>query len=316
MRSHIPQRHIAVMPGNARCRFGTIALCLLICLTLALGGCRQKDLVFPNEGLCRIDIRFLWNNAVNASPEGMTLLFYPLEEDSEFWRFEISGCEGGTVEMPEGSYTMIAVNNDLPGVSLTTMPYEAASLNVRDVPRSQTYASPTGMVYMGRIDKVEISSREVNCYPDSISTLFHVVADSINGMERVRSASAVIEGLASGVSLFTLKPFESTVAVAFDLATDKDSASFTGFTSGFLSDPSSASYMLTLRVGYNGGGAYEKTFDVTEQVINYFYQHNVYIIIRGLILPEEPTIKPDEVGIKVDVDGWRVVDINIDSTDY
>lgn len=306
---------------------------ILIFLFLSFGSCTQKDLVFPNEGFCKIDIRFLWDRAQSASPEGMTLLFYPLEEGGEFWRFDIAGKNGGAVEIPEGSYTMIAINNDLPGISLTDMPYESASLTVKDEPRSLAYASPTGMVYEGRINNLKVTSKEVtylsdegitkasdiavvDCYPDSISTGCHIIVDEITGMEYMKTAYAVLEGFASGVFLSSLTPMEPSVSVPFNLDANPDSASLVGFTTGFLSAPSSASYQLTLRAEYHNGGAYEKTYDVTDQVINYFYQHNVYIIIRGLTLPEEPTIKPDEVGIKVDVDGWRVVDINIDSTDY
>lgn len=321
----IPQCRSGAMPHAARSSLAKpvlglkpiIAVCLLVSLALALDACTQKELVYPDEGPCRIDVRFLWDNAPEASPEGMTLLFYPLEKDGEFWRFEISGRNGGAVEITPGNYTLVALNNDLAGVRLTDMPYDAASLNVIEVPRRQDLASPAGMVYMGRIDNLEITpGRQVTCYPDSISTIFHVLVPDIKGIEKVSQASAVMEGPASGIRLSTLTPLAPPVAVAFDLQTDLHEASFAGYTSGFLAGSSPASYMLTFRVTYKGGGAYEKTYDVTDLVINYFYRHNVYIIIRGLTLPEEPTIKPDEVGIKVDVDGWKVVDIHIDSTNY
>ncbi len=321
--------------GSCRpCQCASLLTCMLLLLVgcTQLVGCTHKDLVYPNQGLRKVDIRFLWDNAQHASPEGMTLLFYPLDE-GEFWRFEISGKNGGIVEIPEGAYTMIAVNNDLSGITITDMPYELASINVKEMPRSQTYAGPTGMVYLGKVDNLKLTSKGVSylnsegsnvltgmsvvdCYPDSTSTVCNVIAADIAGMEHVESASAIIEGFAPGLSLSSMKPLTSSVSVPFDLETDVEGASFTGSTTGFLSDHSSASYQLTFHVVYHNGGAYEKTYDVTDQVVNYFYQHNVYIIIRGMALPEEPTIKPDEVGIKVDVDGWRVVDVNIDSTDY
>lgn len=333
-----PLSYAAPSAGSLRCKFDTRSHCgvvplFLICLLVSLSGCRQKDLVFPDDGLNRIEVRFLWDNAPDARPEGMTLLFYPLEENGEFWRFEISGRSGGAVALPEGSYRMIAINNDLPGVSLSDMPYESASLTVKEAPRSTTYASPSGMVYEGRIDNLKITSRGVSyasddetagrkhdstieCFPDSISTLFHVHAENVEGIERVRSVSAVIDGPASGILLSTLSPLAPAVAIPFELTVDMGKNLIGGITTGFLSDPSTASYQLTLQVMYHSGGAWEKTFDVTSQVINHLYRNDVYIIIKDLTLPEEPTIKPDEVGIKVDVDGWKVVDINIDSENY
>lgn len=308
------------------------AISLFILPLLAIGSllesCTQKDILYP-EQMCRLDVRFLWDKAKEADPEGMTLLFYPQGEREEFWRFEISGRDGGPVEIPWGTYTLVAVNNDLPATILKDMPYSSASLTARELPRALTYSSPVGIVYEAKVETLIVMPHEVSyssadghmttdpmsvveCYPDTISTLYHVIFDEVVGIERVKSVEGVFEGCAGGILLSSLNPLEPAVSVPFGLDVDVENVRFSGSTTGFPNKPS-ASYGITLRLAYYGGGGYEKYFDVTEQVLNSFNKHNVYIIIKGLDLPEERPIEPDEVGMKVDVDGWKVIEINLDS---
>lgn len=56
-----------------------ILLLPIICILI---GCTQKELLYPSE-TCRLDVHFLWDKAEKGDPEGMTLLFYPEEEDGE-----------------------------------------------------------------------------------------------------------------------------------------------------------------------------------------------------------------------------------------
>lgn len=325
---HVRSRYQSRRHGRGSL-FSYLILLLLGCMW---GSCNQKDLLFPDE-MCKVDIRFLWDRVENASPEGMTLLFYPLEEMGEFWRFEVSGKDGGIMEIPWGTYTLVAVNNDLPGVLLKDMPYSSASLTALDLPRSQTFASQVGIVYEEKVDDLKImpgevsytcdngevavsSSATVECYPDSVSTVYHIIIDGVEGIERVKSVEGVFEGCARGILLSSQAPLEPSVATQFSLEIDRDKDALTGTTTGFPDNRTVATYSLTLRLRYYAGGGYEKSFDVTSQVKNSFYPHNVFIFIKGLSLPEEPTIEPDEVGMKVDVDGWKVIEINLDSENY
>lgn len=304
---------------------------LLLLLSCIFGSCRQKELIFPAE-TCKIDVHFLWDKAENAEPDGMTLLFYPEDEGGEFWRFEISGSHGGPIEITQGRYTLIAVNNDLPGVRLIDMPYTSAALTALDALYSRTFASQVDMAYVGKVENLKIlpgkvsyqsgegniisSQSVIDCYPDSVSTIYNIIIRDIEGIEHVKAAEGILEGTAEGIRLSSLTPIEPSVATEFELNIDTEKTSFTGSTSGFPNNTPSAKYGLTLRLAYYGGGGYEKYFDVTEQVLNSFYPHNVYININGLTLPDEPTIEPDEVGMRVDVDGWKVIEIDIDSENY
>lgn len=323
-----PKTSLTVACRHLLSRCGPVMVILCVLAT----GCRQKDLVYPQE-LCKLNVRFVWDNAEKASLEGMTLLFYPQDPAGEFWRFEIPGRDGGSVEIPAGEYTLIAVNNDLPDVVLTDMPYSLASLTALDALYARSYASPTGMVYEGKVGNISVapdkvsyrsydngcvvnSPPEIYCYPDSLSTVYNVVVDQIQRLELAKSVEGILSGCAHGTLLSTGSPIPPAVAIPFEMDIDTDKEKFTGTTTGFADDSPGARYILTLRVHYVAGGGYEKILDVTDAVENSFYPHNVYIHITGLTLPEEPTIDTDEVGMKVDVDGWHMIDINLDSKNY
>lgn len=310
----------------------TYKLIFILSICVLLEGCDHKDIIYPDNP-CLVDVRFLWEKAPEAHPEGMTLLFYPEDHMGEFWRFEISGRDGGLIEITPGKYTLITVNNDLRGIRLTDTPYAEASLTTVQTPYTRTFALPTGMVYETKIEnltitpnkatyysekegKISFSPPVVNCYPDSISTIYNIIVDQIDGIERVKSAECVFEGCSEGILLSSLTPFDRVVYSQFVMDLNADKGTLTGSTSGFSSNSIKAKYGITLRVAYHAGGGYEKYFDVTEQVKNSFYPRSVYINIKGLVLPEEPTIDPDEVGMKVDVDGWKSIEINLDSENY
>ncbi len=299
----------------------------LLLMGILSAGCTQKHIGYPDE-ICSVDVRFVWDKAREAMPEGMTLLFYPEDAQGEFWRYEISGRDGGMIEIAPGRYTLVAVNNDLPGVSLQDFPYSEASLSAVEARFSRSYVTETGMAYEGKVGNLTILHNKVTypseqggmvsesppivyCYPDSISTVYNVRVEEVEGIERIRSAEATLEGCAKGIYLSTLAPVAPVVSTRFEL--DVGQAEFSGRTTGFPDNTPAARYTLTLRLWYKAGGGYEKSFDVTEQVVNSFYPRNVNIYIRGMVLPEKPTVDPDEVGMKVDVDGWHVIEINLDS---
>ncbi|MDE7179591.1 MAG: DUF5119 domain-containing protein [Muribaculaceae bacterium] len=302
------------------------AIILMVALFL-LSGCNHKELVYP-EQLCLVNVRFNWEKAEGADPKGMTLLFYPQDEHGEFWRFEIPGRNGGPVELTQGRYSLIAVNNDLPGIMLTDLPYSEASLTALEALRSVKYTVPTGMPYVGIVEPLDVypgavsypsqsdgafDTSTVVCPPDSAATIFNLSVEEIEGLERVRTVDAVLEGCAEGVRLPTLSPIGSDVSTLFELDINTSGNRASGATSGFLNDPASAAYSVTLRFHYYAGGGYEKKFDVTQQVLNSPRLHNVYLHINGLSLPQEPADDPNEVGLKVDVDGWSVLQIDINS---
>lgn len=91
-----------------------IIICILL-LTL-LGSCEHKELCYHHEHLCRIYVEFDWRDAPQANPSGMTVYFYPIDNDGKQskspYRFDFIGGTGGEIEVPQGRYHAICYNND------------------------------------------------------------------------------------------------------------------------------------------------------------------------------------------------------------
>lgn len=302
---------------------------LTVLLIILTASCGHKEIVCPGDSVRTIDVKFIWNKAPGADVDGMTLYFYPVSDWTRMWRFDIAGHDGGKVELPAGRYRMIAVNNDLPGIE-----FDGADtfngLTARARSAGGTSVRPTGMLYAAVVDNLEVtlcgveytledgSCKEcpkslVRCYPDSLSTVYTVVFRDIKGVDRVRSATARLDGVASSMTVRSGITGDGTCSIPITLASGGDGpAVLRGSTTGLGTPAGVPGFTLTIAVTRTDGKSFSKSFDVTDQVINSPWQRNVYIYIDGLEIPEGTPPDPpsdDDVGIIVDVDGWHVIDI-------
>lgn len=315
----------ALTPGTrSRC----LTIMTMMIVMAGLWGCDNKEILTGGEEMCTLDVRFLWEDARGATPEGMTLLLYPQTAGSRFWRYDIAGKEGGLIEVAQGVYTLIAVNNDLPGIELLDPTEKTVAAVTRPAADNPKYAEATGMLYEGRVENLAVMPGEVcyrhkdgtvvrnragvvDCLPDSMSTVFTVRIAGAQGMERVRSLRAVIEGCARGISLASETPLEDTVSAAIEMDTDIQGAAARGSTTLFLCDKDRGADILLLRAKYHEGRVFEKKWNISQEIKNYPYPHNVEIIINGLNFPEVPQggEDTDPLGINVGIDGWNVIEI-------
>ena len=189
---------------HAICRI-TNSIPFLILTVWAVGmltACRQKDLVCAGDPV-KVIVDFDWQMAMGADPEGMTLILFPADGNSRLWRFDISGCEGGEIELLSGVYNVLAYNSDLPGVNFTdTDNFDRYSACARSAGDSIT--SPTGMLYAAHLSSARLFNTgeglpSITLTPDSLSTLYHIRVDSVSGTERIKTASALIKGIANSV---------------------------------------------------------------------------------------------------------------------
>ena len=278
--------------------------------------CRQKELLYSGEPV-KVMVDFDWQMAEDADPEGMTLVFFPADSCSKLWRFDIPGREGGEVELLSGRYNVIAYNSDLPGIGFTDKDsydrYSAIALNKND-----SAAAPSGMLYAAHLSPALVfdndgSSPVISLSPDSLSTVYHIRLDSVSGTERIKTATALLRGIARSVCLRLQCNSIESCAISAPLIISPENRSVletvtTGFGNPDIPDP-----RIELEVAVTTShGKYRKTFDVTDQVMNSKYPRNVDINITGLDIPAADTpVNPggDDVGISVGVDGWQVIEI-------
>lgn len=306
---------------------GTV-LAAIVLSGATLLSCSHKDIECPGSEMRGIDVRFDWAKAPEASPEGMTLMFYPLGSYEKVWRFDIAGAEGGAVEIPTGTYRMIAFNNDDGAVRISdTQSYENMTASARNI--DEGVFSSTGMLYRAEVEYLEVTpcgveyitaegSRKdcrksiVRALPDSVCTVYDIRVSGIKGIERVKKAYATLPGTASTLRLGTMtsETHDDSLYAPFGISVSDSlmNASADAFT------PTSPGgrYMLTLVVTRTDGKSFSKSFDVTGQVVNSSSPKHVLIEIEGLEIPENDTPGSDVGDIDVIVDGWTTIEIDLE----
>ncbi len=95
----------------------------LVILTIALTGlltvsCEHKDLYYDELHTVTVNVLFDWQDAPDASPEGMCVFFYN-EDGSLYRRCDFTGTTGGSVELPIGNFMAICYNHDTDGVNFS-----------------------------------------------------------------------------------------------------------------------------------------------------------------------------------------------------
>ena len=300
-----------------------------------LCSCSHKEIVCPGAEDRIVTINFLWDKAPTADPEGMTLYFFPISKNGQIWRFDIAGRDGGPIEIPTGEYRMITFNNDLPAIRFTdTDSYDSLSAVARDNTPDSVITS-TGMLYGAHISRLEVTpcgvsyltddgnvkdcdKSMVRCYPDSVTTLYSVIINEVKGIEHVKSAGAYLNGVSSGITLSSGEPVRKPVALKLPLDIDHAGAAFNASAYAFAPRPDpSRRYTLKVIVTRIDGKSFVHDFDVTEQVMNSIPSKNVIILINGIEIPTgDIPDNPGEDGghIDVGVDGWTIIEIDIEST--
>lgn len=319
-----------------RDRHHCILLSLIALSALISAGCQQREIICLGDDAIPLEVAFEWHNAPKANPEGMTLYFY--SSDGAFRRFDITGREGGRIELPPGHYDLVAVNNDLPGVriegyegyhSICAVAQSTGSPPVEDFPPVR----PTGMLYGGVVNDVEVTMCGVSyrrpdgtlkecprglirCSPDSMARVYNVSFLNVKGLERISKAEATLSGMASELLLCDDIAGSDACCVSFPL----DSLSgqgdlLRGHTSGFGAPDNRTSisrpFMLTIRVKLKTGKIYSKTYDVTAQVENFLHRNNIIIIIKDLDIPYDPSEEVGDGGFDVGVGDWNTVIIDL-----
>ena len=303
--------------SNKTYNLSLIIAILTVWVGSLMSSCSQKDLVYDSDPV-KVMVDFDWIDASGASPEGMTVLFFPADENSQIWRFDIADRNGGEIELLSGIYNVIAFNNDLPGVEFSNTDsfdrFSASSRNINDSVTSQT-----GMLYAASLKATALypdirKELRICMTPDSLATDYHISLDSVSGTQRIKTATAILKGLARSVCLQLKCNSEQTCCVSAPLHIDPYCQSrletvATGFGNPDIPDPKINMEIIVT----TSHGKYSKTFDVTDQIMNSMHPKDVYINIKGLDIPEsdDPT-NPDgnpDVGISVGVDGWQLIEI-------
>lgn len=222
------------------------------------------------------------------------------------------------MELPSGRYGMIAVNSDLRGATVTDVTsYLDAKAMARSAGSNQASAMSTGMLFGGKVADLTVGyggGEELStiiCRPDSMAVMYTIDIKIVEGMERMRSASARLGGMARSVTLATGATSADTCYTVSPM-TGLSASSLRAVTSGFGTPEPGGRFTLTVEAALTDGKVYARHFDVSDQVRNSRYPRNVYIYIDSISLPETGTPGGGtDVGVDVGVDGWQQIEIDI-----
>lgn len=300
-------------------------------LFVSLVSCEHKDIVWPGESVREVTVKFEWDNAPDADPEGMSLYFFPQSPYGEVWKFDITGREGGTVELPTGDYQMVAYNTGVQGVKIEgTYSYESIMAAAMSTGK-EGVVTPVGTMYGATVSHIEVTEcgvryitsagtiKEcgqslVRCIPDSITTDYTVIVKNVEGTAGVSTVRAYLEGVGSGIFLSDLNVSGVPSTVAFPLSVDNDHNLFYGKSCAFSSFGKRNSYDLQIAVTFSNHKTIARKYDVTAQVVNSHSMRNVLIIVDGLSIPHpgDPDYPDDDIGgIDTDVEGWVTIETDI-----
>lgn len=302
-------------------RIVLIALCAVIC------GCTQRDIPYPDSNPMTINLIFEYEEDATEKPEGVTVIFYPIDSRSKIWRFEIPGGEDGTVEIPYGKYKMIALDNDLPNVYLDNVE-SFSSIIAGCVPLTEQILRQPGILYSGAINRIELTTCGVNydtdegdckacpygvirCRMYDRSIRWIVKVNSVKNLHLLRNATAVVDGVAPEILLSTGEA--SGNATEFSMTLNAIGSGLEAFGTAFGKPGwSSGKYGMTLNITTTYGKKFSKFFDINNLVYLNYSNRTVVIEIDEIEIPVDGhPADDDDVGINVGVSGWQEINIDL-----
>ena len=90
----------------------------ILLLTLILTSCEHKELKFPETVKFRsLRVVLKWEQLADfEKPEGMRVIFFPLQGKGDPWIFDFPYAEGRTIELPVNDYAVASYNYDADGI--------------------------------------------------------------------------------------------------------------------------------------------------------------------------------------------------------
>ncbi|MDE7413613.1 MAG: DUF5119 domain-containing protein [Muribaculaceae bacterium] len=302
-----------------------------------LSSCRHKDLDFEEVPRQKVNIRFDWSNAQDASPSSMEVwLFYsPEESPDSTLRFDFNNSYGGSVKIPYGSFSGLALNSDntdwarfrnTENIEMFEIFTKEASglpvsgIKTRAFPRAkgaeeETLVEAPGMIYSARNDGMSLRRGETEktftFFPEEIVCHYTVDVKDVKNISSIdgTAVDGTLSGMAGSYMHGKKEASDSKVTIPFYLVKDSQGNSLHGEFLTFGESPKTSNpHKLSLYAVLDDGNKYLYTFDVSSQIYDAPDPKHVHIVVSGLPLPD-PVIEGS--GFTPDVSDWENVEIDL-----
>lgn len=291
-----------------------------------------------------------WHDSPKASPEGMAYIFFPVSGNGEPWRFDFPGKEGGPVPLPDGSFHVVAFNDDTSRVLLcddenyndfffccrdgglydgvSVMPDSPVGPAVTEdgepvkmtpdhiwgetVDLMQLDVDGVSVTRLPGENPVSYGERLLEVFPHELTPRYGYVATNVSNLSGVARMCASLSGMASCYRLSSRQPDGDAVTFPVRAFTGGDTSLTSVFyTFGRLPDAGIRN-VLTLYFWLRDGRKFKYEFDVTEQIADAPDPMDVLIRVDGVDLPQSGPPQADGA-FDVSVDGWDTYIIDIPS---
>ena len=304
-------------------RTAPAAVCLLLC------GCIFE---YPDPSCFEdktVNVRFDWSADTTATPEGMSVLFYPTDGGS-YWRFELRK-EGGSVRIPDGEYRVLTFNNDTGTILfenqdnygsalITTRParltdgisktYTGSQPPRRAEEEDQPVITQPDVVWSASAGSFHTADKptEIILAPAPMVARYRVIADSVTNIESASAVAMAISSLSAGRVLSDggMIPVDVTVPSAMRRTR---MSTLEGGLLGFGRIEDRGQCLLSIYIILRDGSRKLYEYDVTSTISDAPDPLDVEIHVSGLHLPETET--SGGTGMDVGVDDWDVVEIEL-----
>ena len=301
-----------------RIRFSLVFIFLWIGLT----ACEHKDLCYDHPHFAKVRVVFDWTKISNHDkPEGMRVVFYPTDDESNTWIFDFPGGEDGEVELPENDYRVICFNYDTDGmVWKENGSYTLFTADTRDVqsPDNRTMAVTPPWLCGDHIDRVilkdipEGSTKIIRLTPVNMVCHYTYEVNGIRGLDRVADLRAALSGMSGSLNMSgDSLPADLSESLLFDGMVSRNQI-IGGFYTFGHSALEGEPNVFRLYIKNRSGSMSVLEQDVSDQVHDVPVAGHIGDVHLVLNFDYEVPSEPGNggPGFDVDVDDWD--DVNMD----
>ena len=291
---------------------------LVLITALSLTSCIHKELCYNHNHFTKVKIAFNWKDYdTEYMPNGMRVVFFPVD-GGESWVFDMAGCDGAIVQLPQNSYNIICYNNDTDGLIFKS------EYNYSDYcSTTESILTPDSKHAVKTADFLCGASKEGVClqdlpvgsetvitlYPKRMVCRYRYVVKGIKKLSNIIDIRASLNGMSSSVLLaadYLPQGDSNCLLFGGSVRDDKISSSF--YTFGYNSQPNT----FTLYIKAKDGKMHQLECDVTEQILK--VERKGHIADVDLLIEFDYSVPGGEggsgAGFDVDVSDWD--DVNQD----
>ncbi len=214
----------------------------LLCAGI-LTACKHRELYYEFEHTKSVRVEFDWSAAPTADPDGMRVIFYPVDGNARAVVENLEGKNGGAVDVPEGTYNVVCFNNDTENIrwrgtgSIETI--EAFTRNTAiletmqgpvDVPRGDADTEPIVLapdrMWRDRRDGVVISKEDetetvISFTPVSVTRHATYEISGVTNSEAITNIRGSLSGVSGSLFMGSNLLASETSTIPFDGMVDK-----------------------------------------------------------------------------------------------